>query len=155
MSQRSVRVTAHKLTKFTECLISCGTTKTSSSMLNTKSFLPPTTGNPPGELICESSVIHRPCFHSKRNSIHDAFIELSKRSEDRPNKPVVKLIFDRGNPKQIYKNHQKVAEEEWGALGLPTRDQIPNIHFQAMVRVVCIIDDYDMLIVCRTITAQL
>ncbi|THG97953.1 hypothetical protein EW026_g4144 [Hermanssonia centrifuga] len=64
--------------------------------------------------------------------IHDAFIELSKRSEDRPNKPVVKLIFDRGNPKQIYKNHQKVAEEEWGALGLPTRDQIPNIHFQAM-----------------------
>ncbi|KAI0801970.1 hypothetical protein BC629DRAFT_1591626 [Irpex lacteus] len=64
--------------------------------------------------------------------IHDAFIELSKRSEGRADKPVVKLIFDRGNPKQVIKNHQRVSQDDWEGLGLPTKDQIPHIHFEAM-----------------------
>ncbi|KAI0685630.1 hypothetical protein BC835DRAFT_1383153 [Cytidiella melzeri] len=64
--------------------------------------------------------------------IHDAFIELSKRSEGRENKPVVKLIFDRGNPKQVVKNHQRVTEDQYDALGIPSKEQAPHIHFEAM-----------------------
>ena len=72
--------------------------------------------------------------HLALPSIHDAFIELSRRSASRPpaERPVVKLLFDRGNPKQVFKNHQRVAPAEWPALGLPSAEEISNIHFEAM-----------------------
>ena len=73
--------------------------------------------------------------HLALPSIHDAFIELSRRAATRAHKPVVKLILDRGSPKQVFRNHQRVAEAEWDALGLPSREQAPNIAFECMVRV--------------------
>lgn len=62
--------------------------------------------------------------------VYEGLLELSKRSEGRARKPVVKLIFDRGNPKQVIKNHQLVPPEQWGDLGLPTKEQIPFLDFE-------------------------
>lgn len=44
------------------------------------------------------------------------------------------MIIDRGNPKQVIKNHQLIAEADWAGLGFPTKDEIPNIQFECMVR---------------------
>ena len=107
-------------------------------MPSMKSSSPQITGSRLGVRICklQFSVLWLGTtilIHASSRSIHDAFIELSKRSEGRTDKPVVKLIFDRGNPKQVVKNHQRVSPEDWEGLGLPTKDQIPHIHFEAMV----------------------
>jgi hypothetical protein len=64
--------------------------------------------------------------------VYDGLIELSKRHEGKPTKPVVKLIYDRGNPKQVIKNHQRVPPEDWQAVGLPKKEEIPNIEFEVM-----------------------
>ncbi|KAF8573891.1 hypothetical protein K439DRAFT_1373981, partial [Ramaria rubella] len=64
--------------------------------------------------------------------VHDALIELSRRHEGKPTKPVVKLIYDRGNPKQVIKNHQRVPPEDWEAVGLPKKEEIRNIEFEVM-----------------------
>jgi hypothetical protein len=47
----------------------------------------------------------------------------------------VKLIFDRGNPKQVVKNHQQVAPDDWAGLGLPAKEELKGIRFEVMVRV--------------------
>ncbi|GJJ09337.1 hypothetical protein Clacol_003559 [Clathrus columnatus] len=62
--------------------------------------------------------------------IHQGLIELSKRHEGKPNKPVVKLIYDRGNPKQIFQNRQTVPPEGWEEVGLPSQKEIPNVQFE-------------------------
>lgn len=64
-------------------------------------------------------------------------IELSKRSEDRVQKPVVKLMFDRANLMQFLRNRQRVGPEQWKNFGLPTQDQIRNIHLEVIVRFFC------------------
>jgi hypothetical protein len=69
-------------------------------------------------------------------SIHDALIELSHRNLTRSIKeqPVVKILFDRGDIKQVIKNHQLVAPEKWPRLGLPAREDIKGIQLEVMVR---------------------
>ncbi|KAF8515685.1 hypothetical protein BU17DRAFT_76795 [Hysterangium stoloniferum] len=71
-------------------------------------------------------------FSYSSSLVHDALIELSKRNEGKPTKPVVKLIYDRGNPKQAFKNHQRVPPESWEAVGLPKKEEIPNIEFEVL-----------------------
>jgi hypothetical protein len=66
--------------------------------------------------------------------VHDGLIQLSKKHEGRSTKPVVKLIFDRGNPKQVIKNHQRVLAAGWEALAIPLESEIPNLHLEVMVR---------------------
>lgn len=44
----------------------------------------------------------------------------------------MKLIFDRGNPKQVIKNHQRVLPAEWADLGLPTQEELEGLHFEVM-----------------------
>lgn len=44
--------------------------------------------------------------------ITDAMRELSRRAEKRGRKVVFKLIYDRGNPKQVIENHIVVPEKE-------------------------------------------
>jgi hypothetical protein len=65
--------------------------------------------------------------------VHDALIELSNRFEGKPTKPVVKLIYDRGHPKQAIKNHQRVPPEGWETVGLPKKEEIPNLEFEVLV----------------------
>lgn len=121
-------------------LISCVTTRTSSSTHNTKSSLRPTTGSRLGARTCKLfNLSIFPPDLTCPSSIHDALIELSRRSLSRPpeDRPVVKLIFDRGNPKQLIKNHQLVAPDDWAGLGLPAKEELEGIHFEVMVRPPC------------------
>jgi len=64
--------------------------------------------------------------------ITDALRELSKRAGERGNKVVVKIMYDRGNIKQILKGHQivPVAEYTGDAVKLPAPEQIPNIDLE-------------------------
>ncbi|EIN06967.1 hypothetical protein PUNSTDRAFT_135667 [Punctularia strigosozonata HHB-11173 SS5] len=68
--------------------------------------------------------------------VHDALIELSQRYIADPSKyrskPVVKFIYDRGSPKQVFQNHLHIKPEEWAGLGLPKPEEIPGIEFEAM-----------------------
>ncbi|KIM79061.1 hypothetical protein PILCRDRAFT_823914 [Piloderma croceum F 1598] len=61
--------------------------------------------------------------------ITDALRELSRRAGKRGHKVVVKIMYDRGNIKQIVKGHQivSVAEYTGEAVKLPAPHEIPNI----------------------------
>jgi ribosomal protein S8 len=45
--------------------------------------------------------------------INNGLIELSKRAGERNEKAIVKIMYDRGNPKQVINNHQYVPESEF------------------------------------------
>lgn len=73
------------------------------------------------------------------NSDASAFInnglrELSKRAGARNEKAVVKIIYDRGHIKQVVDNHTLVLPAEYTGtkIGLPGKDEIPNIDLQVM-----------------------
>lgn len=65
--------------------------------------------------------------------VHQGLIELSQRHQGKDKKPVVKLIYDRGNPKQVFQNRQMVPPEDWAGVGLPSPEDIPNIDFEVIV----------------------
>lgn len=64
--------------------------------------------------------------------ITDSLLELSKRAEARGRKIVVKIIYDRGNIKQITENHQPVSVEEYTgkAIKLPHPSEVPHLDMQ-------------------------
>lgn len=66
--------------------------------------------------------------------ITDSLRELSKRSQARGQKAVVKIIYDRGNLKQILNNHQKVSVKEFTgeAVRLPHPDEVPGIDMEVV-----------------------
>lgn len=66
--------------------------------------------------------------------ITDAIKELSRRAGQRGTKIVLKIIYDRGSPKQIFEPHYLVSEKTYTkpAVGLPHPDEIPNIDMQVM-----------------------
>ena len=73
------------------------------------------------------------------NSVASAYItnamkELSRRAGERGTKIVMKLIYDRGSPKQLIEPHYVVGEKEYlsKAVNLPKPDEIPNIDLQVM-----------------------
>ncbi|KAI9758879.1 MAG: hypothetical protein M4579_002763 [Chaenotheca gracillima] len=60
--------------------------------------------------------------------------ELSRRAGQRGRRAVVKILYDRGNVKQVIDNHQNVAEADYigGAIKLPSTEEIPNIDMQVV-----------------------
>jgi len=66
--------------------------------------------------------------------ITDAIRELSKRAGERGERAVFKLLYDRGNAKQVMKNHQHVSESEYTGknIRLPSPTDIPNIDLQVV-----------------------
>jgi phosphatidylserine/phosphatidylglycerophosphate/cardiolipin synthase-like enzyme len=64
--------------------------------------------------------------------ITDSLLELSKRAGERGQRIVVKIIYDRGNIKQVTKNHQPVSVEEYTgtAIKLPHPSEVPNLDMQ-------------------------
>jgi phosphatidylserine/phosphatidylglycerophosphate/cardiolipin synthase-like enzyme len=64
--------------------------------------------------------------------ITDAFLELSKRAGERGQRIVVKVMYDRGNIKQVLDNHQIMTVEQYtGAMvKLPSPAEIPNIDME-------------------------
>ncbi|KAH9809011.1 hypothetical protein DFH28DRAFT_1134528 [Melampsora americana] len=71
-----------------------------------------------------------------QRTICAALKELSHRVGERnqTEKVVVKLIYDRGNWKQVFKNHQSVKPNTsaWDEVGLPSLDDIPNLQLEVI-----------------------
>ncbi|KAI0013055.1 IQ calmodulin-binding motif protein [Xylariaceae sp. FL0662B] len=66
--------------------------------------------------------------------IVNAIRELSRRAGDRGARVVIKIIYDRGSPKQLLEPHYVVPECEYTAraVGLPAPDDIPNVDLEVM-----------------------
>ena len=63
----------------------------------------------------------------------DALRKLSKRVEARNGaKVVMKLMYDRGNLKQVVKNRIIVKPMYWSRIGLPTEDEIPGVALEVI-----------------------
>ncbi|KAF9890772.1 hypothetical protein FE257_005641 [Aspergillus nanangensis] len=66
--------------------------------------------------------------------ITNALRELSRRAGTRGTRVVVKVIYDRGDPRQVYENHLSVAEKTYtaGKVRLPAAEEIPNVDLQVI-----------------------
>ena len=66
--------------------------------------------------------------------IADALVELSRRAEGRDFKIPVRIMYDRGDVKQVVQNHQPVAEKVFsgGSIKLPTSEQVPNLDIKVV-----------------------
>ena len=66
--------------------------------------------------------------------ITDSFRELSRRAGERGEKAVVKLMYDRGNPKQVFNNHQYVPESLFvgAAVNIPPLSEMPHIDLEVV-----------------------
>lgn len=66
--------------------------------------------------------------------ITDSIRELSRRAGARNQRAVVKIIYDRGSPKQFVKNHLEVkaAERVADGIGLPSDEDIPHVDLQVI-----------------------
>lgn len=64
--------------------------------------------------------------------ITNALRELSRRAGERGATVVVKIIYDRGSPRQLLEPHYAVPESEYtgAAVGLPARHEIPHVDLQ-------------------------
>jgi phosphatidylserine/phosphatidylglycerophosphate/cardiolipin synthase-like enzyme len=66
--------------------------------------------------------------------VTNAFRELSRRAGERGSKVIVKVLYDRGNPQQLWDNHLSVGEKQYadpnGKVRLPPSSEIPNIDLQ-------------------------
>ncbi|KAH9968566.1 hypothetical protein BJV74DRAFT_784951 [Russula compacta] len=67
------------------------------------------------------------------NIIADSLLKLSKRIETRGgDKVVMKLMYDRGNLKQVMKHRIVVEPVYWGKIGLPNEDEIPGVALEVI-----------------------
>ncbi|KAL8281037.1 hypothetical protein RQP46_006716 [Phenoliferia psychrophenolica] len=68
------------------------------------------------------------------STITDAFKELSRRAGARGERVVIKMMYDRGTPKQVLESHQLVDEKTWVSdrVKLPSKAEIPNIDLEVM-----------------------
>lgn len=66
--------------------------------------------------------------------VTDALLELSRRSQARGKKVVVKIMYDRGSVKQFVHNRIKVPESEWlqDAVQLPKLEDIPGLFLEVV-----------------------
>ncbi|KAE8355286.1 hypothetical protein BDV28DRAFT_155509 [Aspergillus coremiiformis] len=66
--------------------------------------------------------------------VTNAFRELSRRAGKRGTKVVVKMIYDRGDPRQAYENHLDVPEKKYTSdkVQLPPAKEVPNIDLQVV-----------------------
>ncbi|KAL4808296.1 hypothetical protein BDV18DRAFT_98068 [Aspergillus unguis] len=66
--------------------------------------------------------------------ITNALRELSRRAGERGNKVVVKILYDRGDPRQVWDNHLNVNEKKYasGKVCLPPSEEIPHLDMQVI-----------------------
>lgn len=66
--------------------------------------------------------------------ITDAMRELSRRAGEKGTKIVMKMIYDRGSPKQLVEPHFIVSKKDYtgSKVNIPPPDEIPNIDLQVM-----------------------
>ncbi|KAK5654513.1 hypothetical protein OQA88_7142 [Cercophora sp. LCS_1] len=68
------------------------------------------------------------------NIVTDAIRELDRRAGSRRSKVVVKIIYDRGSPKQLFEPHYYVPVKEYTGknVRIPAPDEIPNTELQVV-----------------------
>ncbi|BCS24462.1 IQ calmodulin-binding motif protein [Aspergillus puulaauensis] len=73
-------------------------------------------------------------FSNASTLITNALKELSRRAGKRGEKVVVKFLYDRGDPKQVWESHLSVEEKKYvgGKVNLPTSDEIPHLDMQVI-----------------------
>ena len=74
-------------------------------------------------------------IHSHASTlVTKAFRELSRRAGQRGTKVVVKVVYDRGAPQQVWENHLNVHEKDFAGekVKLPAPEEIPNIDLQVI-----------------------
>ncbi|CAG7917080.1 unnamed protein product [Penicillium olsonii] len=74
-------------------------------------------------------------IHSDASTlITNAIRELSKRAGEQGRKVVMKMIYDRGDPRQAWDNRLNVKEDQYvgGKVRLPAASEIPNVHLQVI-----------------------
>ncbi|KAL3470020.1 hypothetical protein BJX99DRAFT_264619 [Aspergillus californicus] len=74
-------------------------------------------------------------IHSDASKIiTQALRELSRRAGERGEKVVVKVLYDRGDPRQVWDNHLNVDEKKYatGKVHLPASDEIPHLDLQVI-----------------------
>ncbi|KAI0486159.1 hypothetical protein F4859DRAFT_527995 [Xylaria cf. heliscus] len=66
--------------------------------------------------------------------IINAIRELSQRAEARGTRVIMKIMYDRGNPRQLYDPHHIVPESDYtgGAVNLPPAKDIPYVDLQVI-----------------------
>ncbi|KAJ7702270.1 hypothetical protein B0H17DRAFT_1157462 [Mycena rosella] len=66
--------------------------------------------------------------------ITNAMKELSRRAGERGVKIVMKILYDRGSPRQVVQPHYLVKQKEYMGkeVGMPSPEEIPNIDLQVM-----------------------
>ncbi|KAJ7632146.1 hypothetical protein FB45DRAFT_494404 [Roridomyces roridus] len=66
--------------------------------------------------------------------ITNAMKELDRRAGERGDKIVMKIIYDRGSPRQVLQNHYVVEPKEYTGknVGMPAPEEIPNIDLQVI-----------------------
>ncbi|KAK2031658.1 hypothetical protein LX32DRAFT_556817 [Colletotrichum zoysiae] len=66
--------------------------------------------------------------------ITNAMKEASRRAGERGTRITMKVLYDRGSPKQLFEPHYIVPEKEYTgkAVGLPSKQEIPNIDLEVM-----------------------
>ncbi|KAI2932900.1 hypothetical protein CBS147320_1925 [Aspergillus niger] len=74
-------------------------------------------------------------IHSDASTlVTNAFRELSRRAGERGTKVIVKMVYDRGDPQQLFENHLPVPEKKYTSekVQLPAAHEIPNIDLQVV-----------------------
>ncbi|KAK1989710.1 phospholipase D/nuclease [Colletotrichum falcatum] len=66
--------------------------------------------------------------------ITNAIKEASRRAGERGIRITMKVLYDRGSPKQLFEPHYIVPEKEYTgkAVGLPSKQEIPNVDLEVM-----------------------
>lgn len=74
-------------------------------------------------------------IHSDASTlVTNAFRELSRRAGERGTKVIVKMVYDRGDPQQLFENHLPVPEKKYTSekVQLPAAHEISNIDLQVV-----------------------
>ncbi|KAJ5831704.1 hypothetical protein N7474_000015 [Penicillium riverlandense] len=74
-------------------------------------------------------------IHSDASTlVTNALRELSRRAGERGKKVVVKMLYDRGDPRQAWENRLTVTEEQWTSakVNIPPSKDIPNLDLQVI-----------------------
>ncbi|RDW65924.1 IQ calmodulin-binding motif protein [Aspergillus mulundensis] len=73
-------------------------------------------------------------FSDASTLITNALKELSRRAGERGEKVVVKTLYDRGDPKQVWENRLNVDEKKYatGKVNLPAPDEAPHLDMQVI-----------------------
>ncbi|KAJ5796047.1 uncharacterized protein N7518_004587 [Penicillium psychrosexuale] len=74
-------------------------------------------------------------IHSDASTlVTNAIRELSKRAGERGQKVIMKLMYDRGDPRQAWENRLSVHEDQYvgGKVKLPAASEIPNVDLQVI-----------------------